>query len=64
VASERDNQVFSENQVFSLVVSLIFKTVLGIFLTLLVCLKSVKSEMPGNFSRNTLIPNSKKLFGI
>jgi hypothetical protein len=51
VAWERDNKVFYEIKVHvvSLVLSLIFKTVFGMFLAHLVCLKSVKLEMPGSF---------------
>jgi NADH:ubiquinone oxidoreductase subunit 5 (subunit L)/multisubunit Na+/H+ antiporter MnhA subunit len=43
MASERDNKVFPKTKVYviSLVLSLVFKTVFGIFLSPLVCLKSV-----------------------
>jgi hypothetical protein len=43
--------------VVSLVLSLVFKSVFGIFLTPLVCLKPVNYEM---FSRNTLISSYEK----
>jgi hypothetical protein len=52
-------------QMVSLVRNVVFKTGLEIFLAHLVCLKSEKQEMPGNFqvqvSRITLITSSKKL---
>jgi hypothetical protein len=67
VAWKRDHKVFYETKVYvvSLVLSLVFKIVFGIFLAHLVCLKSVQLKMSGSFqvsSRNTLIPCPEKSF--
>jgi hypothetical protein len=49
----------------SLGLSLVFKTIFGMLLAPLVCLKSIQYEMSGNFqyrSQVTLIPSSEKVF--
>jgi hypothetical protein len=66
VAWQRHHKVFQEIKVHvvSLVLSLVLKTIFGMCLAHLGCLKSVKYEMTGNFQGPTqgLISCSKKTF--
>jgi hypothetical protein len=56
VAWERDHKVFYEIKVHvaSLILSLVFKTVFGIFLSPLVCIKSVKCLEASNILEEKL----------
>jgi hypothetical protein len=70
MAWERDHRVHYEIQVHlvSLVLSLVFETVFGIFLSPLACLISVKKkflEAPNSVLKmNTLILCSERLLGV